>query len=76
MHSQTYYILLGSIRCKETGEFTRESDVFSFGVVLLELLTGRISGYSQNGIMIGVSKCASKGKSLCKMMQQLNYLWH
>ncbi|XP_066306226.1 uncharacterized protein [Miscanthus floridulus] len=35
-----------------TGEFTRESDVFSFGVVLLELLTCRISGYSQKSLMI------------------------
>ncbi|CAO2192771.1 unnamed protein product [Urochloa humidicola] len=34
--------------CKETGKFTRESDVYSFGVVLLELLTGCISGCSQN----------------------------
>ncbi|CAL4950214.1 unnamed protein product [Urochloa decumbens] len=39
--------------CKETGEFTRESDIYSFGVVLLELLTGCISGHFQNRLMIG-----------------------
>ncbi|PVH38929.1 hypothetical protein PAHAL_5G391700 [Panicum hallii] len=38
--------------CKETGEFTRENDVYSFGIVLLELLTGRISGHPQNRLMI------------------------
>nr|XP_034594462.1 putative wall-associated receptor kinase-like 16 isoform X2 [Setaria viridis] len=39
--------------CRETGEFSREDDMYSFGVVLLELITGRISGYSQNRLMIG-----------------------
>ncbi|CAL4976608.1 unnamed protein product [Urochloa decumbens] len=39
--------------CKETGEFTRESDIYSFGVVLLELLTGCIPGHFQNRLMIG-----------------------
>lgn len=39
--------------CRETGEFSREDDMYSFGVVLLELITGRISGYSRNRLMIG-----------------------
>lgn len=53
--------LILSIRYEATGEFTRESDVFSFGVVLLELLTGRISGYSQKSLMIQVRKCVTRG---------------
>jgi hypothetical protein len=61
MYSHAYYILLDSIRCKETGEFTRENDVYSFGIVLLELLTGRISGHPQNRLMIVVCKFEARG---------------
>ncbi|XP_072150424.1 wall-associated receptor kinase-like 1 isoform X1 [Setaria viridis] len=47
--------------CRETGEFSREDDMYSFGVVLLELITGRISGYSQNRLMIGVCDRVTRG---------------
>ncbi|WVZ71670.1 hypothetical protein U9M48_020231, partial [Paspalum notatum var. saurae] len=46
-------LILDSVIPYGCGEFTKKGDTFDFGVVLFELLTGRVAGHSQNSFITG-----------------------